>query len=203
MGVMNRKTGDVKWFNYEAFFVFHFLNAYEENGSIVVDGCRMDSLDMTGDSFGAKPLMWRWNLNLRDGSLRQNQMHDTPTEFPRLDERVAGRKHRYGYFTNGDTESPDNKSNSRGLLKRDYQSNKVEVQELGPNFAAGEPVFVPRSAQSSEDDGWVLAVWYDDQRNRSEMVVLDARNFAGTPVARIKLQHRVPWGFHGNWVPAE
>ncbi len=203
IGVMNRKTGEVKWFNDEAFFVFHFLNAYEENGSIVVDGCRMDSLDMTGDSFGAKPLMWRWNLNLKDGSLRQNQMHDTPAEFPRLDERLAGRKHRYGYFTNGDTESPDNKSNSRGLLKRDYQSNKVEVQELGPNFAAGEPVFVPRSAQSSEDDGWVLAVWYDEQRNRSEMVVLDAQNFAGAPVARIKLQHRVPWGFHGNWVPAQ
>ena len=66
----------------------------------------------------------------------------------------------------------------------------------------GEPVFVPRSKSSGEDDGWLLAVWYDAERNRSEMVVLDAHDFARKPIARVKLQHRVPWGFHGNWVPA-
>jgi carotenoid cleavage dioxygenase-like enzyme len=49
----------------------------------------------------------------------------------------------------------------------------------------------------------VLAVWYDEQLNRSELVVLDAQHFTAAPVARIKLQHRVPWGFHGNWVPAQ
>jgi len=122
---------------------------------------------------------------------------------PRFDERLAGRKHRYGYFTNGDTESPQNANASKGLLKRDYQTGKTEVQDLGKNLAAGEPLFVPRNAKSSEDDGWVLAVWYDEARDRSEMIVLDAQNFAGAPVARVKLQHRVPWGFHGNWVPAQ
>jgi carotenoid cleavage dioxygenase-like enzyme len=203
IGVMNRKTGDVKWFQDEAFFIFHFLNAYEENGELIVDGCRMDSLDMTGNSFGGKPLIWRWNLNLKDGSMRQSQLHDGFAEFPRFDERLAGRKHRYGYFTNGDTESPQNATASKGLLKRDYQTGKIEVQDLGKNLAAGEPLFVPRNAKSPEDDGWVIAGWYDQARDRSEMIVLDAQNFAGAPVARVKLQHRVPWGFHGNWVPAQ
>jgi carotenoid cleavage dioxygenase len=64
-------------------------------------------------------------------------------------------------------------------------------------------VFVPRSASSAEDDGYVLAVWYDPELNRSEMVVHAAQDFAGKPVARVKLQHRVPFGFHGNWVPAQ
>ena len=124
-------------------------------------------------------------------------------EFPRFDERIAGRKHRYGYFAGGDVISPENETSFKALLKRDYQTGKFEVHDLGKNFAPGEPVFVPRNAKSSEDDGWVLAVWYDAELNRSEMVVLDAQNFAGAPVARIKLQHRVPWGFHGNWVPAQ
>jgi carotenoid cleavage dioxygenase len=66
-----------------------------------------------------------------------------------------------------------------------------------------EPVFVPRSAGAAEDDGWVLAVWYDPALNRSELIVLAAQDFAGEPVARVKLQHRVPFGFHGNWVPAQ
>jgi carotenoid cleavage dioxygenase-like enzyme len=193
----------VKWFRDEAFFVFHFLNAYQENGSLIVDGCRMESLDMTGTSFGGKPpLAWRWNLDLKDGSIRQHQIDDVAAEFPRFDERLAGRKHRYGYFAGGNPGSPESKS-FRALLKRDYQTDKLEAHDLGKNFAPGEPVFVPRNAKSSEDDGWVLAVWYDEERDRSEMVVLDAQNFAGPPVARIKLQHRVPWGFHGNWVPAQ
>jgi len=204
IGVMNRKNGDVKWFQDEAFFVFHFLNAYEENGSLIVDGCRMESLDMSGNSFGGKPTMpWRWNLNLKDGTMRQRQIDDVPAEFPRFDERIAGRKHRYGYFAGGDVISPEHETSFKTLLKRDYHTDKLEVHELGKHFAPGEPVFVRRSAKSSEDDGWVLAVWYDEERNRSEVVVLDAQNFAGAPVARIKLQHRVPWGFHGNWVPAQ
>jgi carotenoid cleavage dioxygenase len=62
-------------------------------------------------------------------------------------------------------------------------------------------VFVPRSNASAEDDGWVLAVWYDPARNASELGVIDAQNFAARPVARVKLQHRVPFGFHGNWAP--
>lgn len=87
-------------------------------------------------------------------------------------------------------------------MKRDYQTNKLEEHRLGAGFLPGEPVFVPRNKKSAEDDGWLLAVWYDEQKNRSEMVVLDAQDFARKTVARVKLQHRVPWGFHGNWVPA-
>lgn len=32
--------------------------------------------------------------------------------------------------------------------------------------------------------------------------ILDARAIAGEPVATIHLPHRIPPGFHGNWVPA-
>jgi carotenoid cleavage dioxygenase-like enzyme len=203
IGAMNRKSGEVKWFQDEAFFVFHFLNAYEENGSLIVDGCRMAALDMTGNSFGGNPpLPWRWNLNLNDGSIRQNQIDDVSNEFPRFDERLAGRKHRYGYFVGGPNQSLDTDQPFQALLKRDYQTGKLEMHSLGDNFMPGEPVFVPRDEKSGEDDGWLLAVWYDSERNRSEMVVLDAQDFARKPIARVKLQHRVPWGFHGNWVPA-
>jgi len=203
IGAMNRKSGEVKWFHDEAFYVFHFLNAYEENGSLIVDGCRMASLDMTGNSFGGNPpLPWRWNLNLQDGSLRQNQIDDVSNEFPRFDERLAGRKHRYGYFVGGRQSSLDTDQPFNALLKRDYQTGKLETHRLGAGFMPGEPVFVPRGEKSAEDDGWVLAVWFDSERNRSEMVVLDAQDFARKPIARVKLQHRVPWGFHGNWVPA-
>jgi carotenoid cleavage dioxygenase-like enzyme len=201
IGAMHRATGEVKWFATDAFYVFHFLNAYEENGALVVDGCRMASLDMTGNSFGANPpLPWRWTLNLKDGSVRDEQSDDIASEFPRFDERLAGRKHRYGYFAADD--SPARGLGFNCIVKRDCASGKVERQNLGGNKQPGEPVFVPRGAGASEDDGWVLAVWYDPAVNSSELSIIDARNFSGAPVARVKAPHRVPFGFHGNWVPA-
>jgi carotenoid cleavage dioxygenase len=35
----------------------------------------------------------------------------------------------------------------------------------------------------------------------AELVILDGRDMAGPPVARIHLPRRVPDGFHGSWVP--
>jgi len=200
IGAMHRASGEVKWFSAEAFFVFHFLNAYEENGSLVVDGCRRNALDMTGNSFGDPPMLWRWRLDLRSGSIRDEQMEDIVVEFPRLDERRAGLGNRYGYFVGADSKDHDG-TGFNCLLKRDYQSGRRELHMPGGGLVPGEPVFVPRKPGSDEDDGWVMAVWYDPAADSSELAIIDARNFAGAPIARIKAPHRVPYGFHGNWVP--
>jgi len=62
-------------------------------------------------------------------------------------------------------------------------------------------VFVPRAGASAEDDGWVMSYVYDAATDRSDVVVLDARDFGGDPVATVHLPVRVPFGFHGSWVP--
>jgi carotenoid cleavage dioxygenase len=62
-------------------------------------------------------------------------------------------------------------------------------------------VFVPREGATDEDDGWVLSYVYDNATDRSDVVILDAQDFGGGPVATIELPVRVPFGFHGNWVP--
>jgi YD repeat-containing protein len=46
-----------------------------------------------------------------------------------------------------------------------------------------EPVFVARDGAEAEDDGWVMSYVYDRERNLSEVVILDARDFTGDPVA--------------------
>lgn len=88
------------------------------------------------------------------------------------------------------------------IVKRDYETGRSEYQDLRGRKAPGEPVFVPRDLASAEDDGWVLSMWYDAALDRSELAIQEARDFAAKPVARVKLNHRMPFGFHGNWVPA-
>jgi carotenoid cleavage dioxygenase len=61
-------------------------------------------------------------------------------------------------------------------------------------------VFVPKSADAAETDGWLLALRYDRELDRSDLVVLDANDFGGDPVAVVQLPRRVPFGIHGSWV---
>ena len=87
------------------------------------------------------------------------------------------------------------------LLRRyDVEMGTSVAQDFGVRFVPGEPVFVPKSADAAEHDGWVLALRYDRELDRSDLVVLDANPFGGDPVAVVQLPRRVPIGFHGSWV---
>jgi carotenoid cleavage dioxygenase len=61
-------------------------------------------------------------------------------------------------------------------------------------------VFVPRAAQGDETDGWYLGLVVNAAEETTDLVLLDAADFTGSPVATIHLPHRIPPGFHGNWV---
>ena len=66
---------------------------------------------------------------------------------------------------------------------------------------ASEPVFIPRADAKSEDEGYLMSYVYDQDKNSSELIVLDAQNVSAEPIASIYLPQRVPFGFHGSWVP--
>jgi carotenoid cleavage dioxygenase len=44
---------------------------------------------------------------------------------------------------------------------------------------------------------------HDDARNTTSLVVLDAQDVAGVPVAQVHVPRRIPYGFHGTWVPTD
>ena len=88
-----------------------------------------------------------------------------------------------------------------GLLKHDLRDGKSETHDEGPSRVFLEPVFVPRTQDAAEDDGWILAYAYDAAADRSDVVILHAQDFAAAPVATIQLPARVPFGFHGSWIP--
>jgi len=67
--------------------------------------------------------------------------------------------------------------------------------------APGEAVFAPSPGRSDELSGWYLTYVYDPVRDGSDLVIIDASDFEGEPVARVRLPRRVPHGFHGNWIP--
>jgi carotenoid cleavage dioxygenase len=211
LGVMPRTGGssDVRWFETDASYVFHPLNAYDDGDRVVVDVARYGRLDFMSTQASRNPewadenmaRLHRWTIDLAGGGVRSTPLDDVSCEFPRTDERLVGRRHRYGYAA----VEPNRVSGmpSWSAIRRwDLERGTSETRNLGAGHGAGEPLFVPRQAASAEDDGWVIVLDYDPERNASDFHVLDARNIAGEAVATVRLPHRVPYGFHGNWVPA-
>jgi carotenoid cleavage dioxygenase len=88
-----------------------------------------------------------------------------------------------------------------GWVRHDLSTGAAVQHDLGDG-GPGEAVFVPAAGAPGESNGYYLGYVYDPARNGSDLVILDASDFAGAPVARIKLPTRVPYGFHGNWVNA-
>jgi carotenoid cleavage dioxygenase-like enzyme len=54
---------------------------------------------------------------------------------------------------------------------------------------------------AAEDEGVLTGYVYDRSTDRSELAILDAQTLQD--IASIKLPHRVPAGFHSNWVPSD
>jgi all-trans-8'-apo-beta-carotenal 15,15'-oxygenase len=65
----------------------------------------------------------------------------------------------------------------------------------------GEPIFVPRPDATAEDDGWVLCLIYNAARRCSDLIILDGKDIAQGPIARLQLKHHVPYGLHGSFTP--
>jgi len=52
---------------------------------------------------------------------------------------------------------------------------------------------------ASEDDGYLVTVVYDGAANRSDVVVLDAREVSKGPICRFALKAAVPHGLKSCW----
>jgi carotenoid cleavage dioxygenase-like enzyme len=197
------RNGDLAklvWFEAPSCYVFHIVNAYEaDDGRVVVDVIRhprTHDRDRQGPNEGT-PVLARWTLNRARGRLTESLLDDHGGEFPRFDDRLGGQDYRYAYSTHwwGD------KLSSGPLYKHDVRTGGTEVHDFGPGYACMEPVFVPRKGATGEDDGYLMAYVHNAHRNASDIVVLSAGDFAATPLAVVELPVRVPFGFHGDWVP--
>lgn len=197
VGVMPRDgdSSDVRWFDVEPCYVFHPLNAYDDGDTVVLDVVRhpkMFDTDLRGPAEGP-PTLDRWTVDLADGKVRESRIDDRGQEFPRVDERRVGRRHRFGYAVgfNGDEST---------LLKHDLVGGSTATRSFGAGKQLGEFVFHPSATDAAEDDGVLMGFVYDSATDRSGLAILDAATLED--VAGIQLPHRVPAGFHGNWVPS-
>lgn len=209
IGVLPRHgdNDEVRWFEIEPCFVFHFLNAWEDGDVITAYGCRMPSIELDFEARldeGAPAALdgvglTRWTIDLTAGTCREDLVHDLRSDFPRLHDGRLGLRHRYGYASA--TVDGTMAFGFDAIVRYDLETGDEQLVRFGPGVTIGEAVFAADPTGSEETDGWLLVYATDLATYQTDLVIIDGRELAAGPVARVHLPRRVPAGFHGNWIP--
>jgi carotenoid cleavage dioxygenase-like enzyme len=181
-------------------FLFHIGNAWEDETGII----RLDAFSDKDATFAVKtarefalasayasPLARPTLITLPpDGGARMEMLPGTG-EFPRVDPRRVGSRHR---FTYGVIEG--------GIGRWDWNAGRQDTFRYGEGTWAEEPVFVPRPGTTEESDGWLVATVLNWRAAQTELAVFDARRISDGPIARYACPYALPLGFHGDFAAA-
>jgi len=196
--------GSVVWCDVDPCYLYHPCNAYDlDDGRVVVDVCAHDRngyRDYRGPDAEAIRFE-RWTIDPVARRVTRVVIDETPQEFPRFDERRTGKEYRFAYSVEA-LAGAESLVGKTAILKHDLLAGARDVHDFGPGRFPGEFVFIPRAADAAEDDGWLMGLVVDMNTETTELVILRAEDFTGPPVASVWLPHRIPPGFHGNWVAA-
>ncbi|MEY3251598.1 MAG: hypothetical protein RL227_571 [Pseudomonadota bacterium] len=200
------QTG-IRWFEASPTYVLHWLNAWEEGDEIVMHGYHQATpmpkagYDNRGATLGPErygPTLHEWRLNLRTGRTTERRLDERLLEFGMINARYWGRPYRYSYNMIAHPGS----FLFDGILRYDHTTGESQQWMYGEGRYGSESPMAPCHDAQAEDDGYVVSFVADMTTNRSECLVLDARDLAAGPVARIFLPHRISSGTHACWADA-
>lgn len=205
IGLLPREgRGDeVIWCDVDPCYIFHAANAYDlPDGRVVLDAVVHDTMfaESTQGPDSRRITFERLTIDPATRTVERRVIDDNPQEFPRPDERRLGQRYRYAWTMALDT--TDHFSGANHLIKHDLETGTRRIHDFGAGHIPGEFVFVPAHAESAEDEGWLIGLVVNTPGETTDLVVLDAADFEADPVATVRIPHRVPPGFHGNWAPS-
>ncbi|HEX8621105.1 MAG TPA: carotenoid oxygenase family protein [Allosphingosinicella sp.] len=209
VGILRRDdpAAAVQWLEVEPCYVFHVMNGWEEGGRIFADVMQYEEPPLfphadgtRGDPARSIARLCRWTIDPATATIRRDYLDTLAGEFPRIDDRRAGLAYRHGWYASGGVEAGDGRLD--GLVHVDHRTGRRTVRLLGEGASVSEPVFVPASPAAGEGEGFLTAVAWKPETGRSELEIYAATDLDSGPLATVEIPHRIPAGFHGNWVAA-
>lgn len=222
-GIMKRNGdgSDIRWMRLPPGFPGHVLNAFEEGSAVCCDISvgngnafpffpAANGYSTPLEELYAPLKRLRFDMSSPDDAGITEDLTQISVEFGRIDDRVSGQPYRYGFAIGQDWQKPFHADRVGSphpfffnvLAKVDTQNKTTVSWWPGPEHSLQEPVFIPRSGEAPEGDGYLLCVVNRLADSRSELVLLDTASIEDGPIATIRCPIRLRSGLHGNWVPA-
>uniref|UniRef100_B9H8Z8 Uncharacterized protein n=1 Tax=Populus trichocarpa TaxID=3694 RepID=B9H8Z8_POPTR len=195
IGIMPRygDVDSVRWFEVEPNCTFHILNCFEEGVEVVVRGCR--SLEsIISKSYGMDLEESEWV----SGRLRSKEHVEQNTTPSSNDELLFSRS--YEWRLNMETGEVKERNLTGTELCMEFPMINPSLNDLKNKFGYTQIVHEPASSSSGMPKFGGLAKLYFDETS-SKVYIIDTKNFTSEPVAKITLPYRVPYGFHGAFMP--
>ena len=87
------------------------------------------------------------------------------------------------------------------IAKYDNRTGNTIVRRLDHGRVPCKAIFVPAEHGTNAGDGWLMSFVYDPGRDASDLLIRNACTL--DEQATVELPGRVPFGFHGTWIPAD
>ncbi|WP_039783329.1 carotenoid oxygenase family protein [Herbaspirillum huttiense] len=222
-GVLPRdgKASDVRWFHGPADgFQGHTLNAYEQGRKLILDMPvtsgnvfyffpQADGFVPSPETLKSSLARWTFDLDADSDQVLPEPLTTFPCEFPRCDERYSGHPYQHGFMLAFDPTLPFDAATLGAppfqffnqLAHVNVRTGETRTWFAGDAHCFQEPVFVPRSADAPEGDGFLLSLLNHLRTGAAELVILDTRDLSAGPVARVQIPLRMRMSLHGNWSP--
>jgi beta,beta-carotene 9',10'-dioxygenase len=190
----------------DATFAFHHVNAFADGDRLAVDVITYPDATIIDQLYLARlrasaPItatgtLTRFHVPLTgDAPVTRRILADVPLELPRINyEAHAGKPYRYVWGTGVQTRGDFLDS----IVKIDVETGTTTTWHAAGLYP-GEPVFVPSPSAAAEDDGVLLSIVLDIDKDRSFLLVLDAASL--NELARAAAPHAIPFHFHGSFFP--
>ncbi|HVJ99020.1 MAG TPA: carotenoid oxygenase family protein [Acidimicrobiia bacterium] len=193
-------ASEIRWIEIDNCYVFHGMNAFRDGDNVVVDVSRLASA-FNANSIGPPPALHRWTINTagKDLTFKDEQRTDTRADLPSIDKRHTGRDYTHGWRV-VTRESSETNVDFGGVVHINTKTKAESQWDPGLRYSSGEWLFVPTG--DAEGEGVIMTFVHDKADDKTSLTVLDARDVAAGPMARVELPQRVPYGFHAAFVPA-
>ncbi|CAH0990019.1 Lignostilbene-alpha,beta-dioxygenase isozyme III [Sinobacterium norvegicum] len=211
IGVLPRQgssADNITWIDADIAFAFHFMNGFDHNGVITFDCCQSEHAPLFPDADGnmselSPPYLTRWviDTNADTPAAVFSKIDSYESEFPLCDSRYEMADYRYGFYlspVDGSVRDGGSDTYYNAIARYDHHDGSSERYGFG-NAYVSEAVFVPKSEQAGEGDGYLLTVVTDNHSMKSKLCIMDAMDLTKGPVATAFLSHQIPVGFHGHW----
>lgn len=185
----------------DPFFCFHHVNAFEDGEDLVIDLLAYEDASIVealslqrlrdGEPIPTSELR-RYRLKPGGGHASYDVIGDVRFELPVIDYRAVNTKpYRYVWGVAGQGDGF-----FAHVVKVDVTTGETR-EWADPGAFPGEPILAKRPGATEEDDGVILTVVLEPERQASSLAVLDAATL--TEIGRARVPQHIPFSFHGMY----
>jgi carotenoid cleavage dioxygenase-like enzyme len=146
------------------------MNAFEEQGRIETYFPGFSSYSMGHGPNSDSPVeLHRLTIELNTGKIKDEALDNSSCEFPRINERLIGRRNRYGGVAFHIARPNETKRAGifEAAARYDVERGTRILHPFPAGQFSGEPVFVPTPDGNYEDDGFVFTFVYARHKSRA------------------------------------